>query len=425
MGNSINNYVEPDTLAAVLSDRFDVDKDAAHTVFTCSSFSNMLFADSPFFRYALNHNENVLEFGYDHDSDFVYIFTAAVDFKMSISLFTSLLDCVDEFLSFNPVFVIYYEHISDELLAIKRKLSGYSRLFLFDESVYSNCRMDVCIIYNEGLMKGKKFTDITSMLKVQALFNEYVHLMNCLSHQLTNSKLAFLNFFEYERLFCKTRTGGLSSIAQQTLDFFFESQIFCVVCGEYIVNAYAYNTNDFRLYKLNKLQRKAVNYAELEKLDYSSLVRNFAKWQLLRSNELSKAMLWKFPQSDAWSDVVEEFRMKFFTYTVKVFNAEELVCEIFVDRSVVTFKNYSTNVMFLPFGKLEEAGYSDLKEYYKSRCFPEDRANCMELLKRFSLSHYDPELICRKTHGQQFDDFIWLQFSDEEQVSYQDIKLRD
>ena len=45
--------------------------------------------------------------------------------------------------------------------------------------------------------------------------------------------------------------------------------------------------------------------------------------------------------------------------------------------------------------------------------------------KTLGLDYYDPELICRKTHGVQFDDFTWIQFSDEPQVNYNDIKLRD
>lgn len=51
--------------------------------------------------------------------------------------------------------------------------------------------------------------------------------------------------------------------------------------------------------------------------------------------------------------------------------------------------------------------------------------NAKVLLRGLGLDYYDPELICRKTHGHQFDDFMWMQFSDEPQVRYEDIKLRD
>lgn len=112
-------------------------------------------------------------------------------------------------------------------------------------------------------------------------------------------------------------------------------------------------------------------------------------------------------------------------YNVKVYNKEDLVSEITVDREEVSFKNYSDLVIILPFGIKETANYDDLMEFYESRCFPKARVNCKQVLRSLDLDFYDPEMICRKTHGQQFDDFIWLQFSDEPQVRYKDIKMRD
>ena len=72
-----------------------------------------------------------------------------------------------------------------------------------------------------------------------------------------------------------------------------------------------------------------------------------------------------------------------------------------------------------------EVTYKDLEEFFEDRCFPRERQNAKELLKGIGLDYYDPEAICRKTHGMQFDDFMWMQFSDEPQVKYSDIKIRD
>lgn len=104
---------------------------------------------------------------------------------------------------------------------------------------------------------------------------------------------------------------------------------------------------------------------------------------------------------------------------------DRLVSEIFVNGNSVSFTNYSDDILSLPFGVRDTVTYSDLLEFYEDRCFPRERANCKDVLKRLGLDYYDPELICRKTHGLQFDDFTWLQFRDEPQVCYQDIKLRD
>lgn len=112
-------------------------------------------------------------------------------------------------------------------------------------------------------------------------------------------------------------------------------------------------------------------------------------------------------------------------YSFKAYFKEELLSEVFVDGESVTVKHYTDFVLFRPFGVLTEVTYKDLLEFYEDRCFPRERVNCKTVLKSLGLDYYDPEMICRKTHGLQFDDFLWLQFSDEPQVCWNDIKLRD
>lgn len=111
-------------------------------------------------------------------------------------------------------------------------------------------------------------------------------------------------------------------------------------------------------------------------------------------------------------------------YSVKVYCKEDLVSEIFIKGNSVTFKNYSDFVCWLPFGVNTSATVNDLEEFYEERCFPRERVNCKDILRNLGLDCYEPELICRKTHGVQFDDFIWLQFSDEPQVTFEDIRMR-
>ena len=112
-------------------------------------------------------------------------------------------------------------------------------------------------------------------------------------------------------------------------------------------------------------------------------------------------------------------------YSIKVYSKEQLVCEIIVAGSNVSFTNHTDNVLQLPFGVRDIATIDDLEDFFEDRCFPRERVNCKEILHKLGLDCYEPELICRKTHGLQFDDFIWLQFSDEPQVCWNDIKLRD
>lgn len=112
-------------------------------------------------------------------------------------------------------------------------------------------------------------------------------------------------------------------------------------------------------------------------------------------------------------------------YNIKVYNKEDLVCKIEVKGNTVNFKNYTTDILSRLFGVLESATIDDLEDFFEDSCFPKERVNCKSILNRLGLDCYEPELICRKTHGLQFDDFIWLQFSDEPQVCWNDIKLRD
>lgn len=112
-------------------------------------------------------------------------------------------------------------------------------------------------------------------------------------------------------------------------------------------------------------------------------------------------------------------------YDVDYYYKEELLTKIHVRGREVIFENYSDNALLVAFGVRAEASYEDLENFYEDRCFPRERENAKDLLHGLGLDYYEPEAICRKTHGMQFDDFMWLQFSDEPQVKYKDIKIRD
>lgn len=111
-------------------------------------------------------------------------------------------------------------------------------------------------------------------------------------------------------------------------------------------------------------------------------------------------------------------------YSFKVYFKEDLMAEVWVKGSSITFKNYGTNPVWLPFGVHEKATPKLLDEFFEDRCFPRERVNCKQLLRTLGIDCYEPESICRKTHGVQFDDFLWIQFSDEPQVTFESIRLR-
>ena len=112
-------------------------------------------------------------------------------------------------------------------------------------------------------------------------------------------------------------------------------------------------------------------------------------------------------------------------YSFNTYWKNDLTCEVTVKKEGITFINHTTDPITLPFGINTTATSSDLEDFFEERCFPRERANCKDILNSLGLECYEPELICRKTHGLQFDDFLWIQFSDEPQVTWDEIKLRD
>ena len=111
-------------------------------------------------------------------------------------------------------------------------------------------------------------------------------------------------------------------------------------------------------------------------------------------------------------------------YDLSVYVQNTLTCVVKVRGTSVTFTNYTTDPIWLPFGVHKEANLDMLEDFYEDRCFPRERVNCKQILRDLGLDCYEPELICRKTHGLQFDDTLWLQFSDEPQVTFDEIRLR-
>lgn len=102
----------------------------------------------------------------------------------------------------------------------------------------------------------------------------------------------------------------------------------------------------------------------------------------------------------------------------------ELLAHIKVnfDTRQVNVEQFTNDPVERPFLK-ESITPEDIMDYLEDRCFPETRANCDQLLNDLGLTYYSPLAIVRKTHGLQFDDYIWVRFAGEE-ISYDSIKIR-
>lgn len=63
--------------------------------------------------------------------------------------------------------------------------------------------------------------------------------------------------------------------------------------------------------------------------------------------------------------------------------------------------------------------------FFARRCFEENRPDRKELLASLGLTEYNPYEIVRKTHGVNYDDYLWVRFPGEENLHWEDVKIRD
>lgn len=114
-------------------------------------------------------------------------------------------------------------------------------------------------------------------------------------------------------------------------------------------------------------------------------------------------------------------------YSFEYYMQDELLCRVFVKKCDVRLEVVCNRLpLLLPFGlKTDCITLKDLDEFYEDRCFPRERGNCRELLKELGVDYYEPELICRKTHGLLFDDLCWIKFSDTDSkdLTFDDINV--
>ncbi len=70
--------------------------------------------------------------------------------------------------------------------------------------------------------------------------------------------------------------------------------------------------------------------------------------------------------------------------------------------------NFTGNLLFRAFGRVEEPSFEMYEEFLESRCFPRTRDKMKLELARLNLPFYDPILIIEKTQGRMADDLFWI-----------------
>lgn len=65
-----------------------------------------------------------------------------------------------------------------------------------------------------------------------------------------------------------------------------------------------------------------------------------------------------------------------------------------------------------------------IPKFCETRVPPRTRFDIDEILRANGLRSYMPIQMCRISHGLQMTDFIWIKFDGEEDLHYEDIKIR-
>ena len=84
------------------------------------------------------------------------------------------------------------------------------------------------------------------------------------------------------------------------------------------------------------------------------------------------------------------------------------VIDVDMTRQRVKIKNYTDNVQFRAFGRIEKPTYAEFESFLKSRCFPETRDKMKLMLREIGVPFYDPMLIISKTQGRMAEDDFWI-----------------
>lgn len=95
-------------------------------------------------------------------------------------------------------------------------------------------------------------------------------------------------------------------------------------------------------------------------------------------------------------------------------------CHIDYKTQTIQVENFTDNPVLQAFG-LQEVTIDVVDDFFKDRCFDENRPDFDELLEYFGMKCFDAEEMCRITHGKTIHDWFWLRF-DNENYHYEDFK---
>lgn len=112
-------------------------------------------------------------------------------------------------------------------------------------------------------------------------------------------------------------------------------------------------------------------------------------------------------------------------YEFTVYSKNRKVADVSIKDKIPVVKQYTDDPLVQVFPRGEETTIEDIFFFLKSRCYEDGRADLKEILQAAGMTSNDPWEWCRKTHGVTYDDFYWLRFPADGDLTWEEVKIRD
>lgn len=91
------------------------------------------------------------------------------------------------------------------------------------------------------------------------------------------------------------------------------------------------------------------------------------------------------------------------------------------EDNTISLVNYTDDIVDRPFGVNLNPTMEDVNDLFKERVFPKERYNVKQILKDKPYGYNPFSIIC-DTHGILVDDFYWIRFNDEKNLTWDKVK---
>lgn len=101
---------------------------------------------------------------------------------------------------------------------------------------------------------------------------------------------------------------------------------------------------------------------------------------------------------------------------------DTLISTVKVNGLSVKLTNYDSRILLRPFGVNTQVDVNDVYNFFLCRVVPPTRDGIEDILKAMGLAEYNPVAIARVTHGILTDDYTWIRFKEDGNITWKDVK---